>query len=82
MRQGANESLQSCVRRFVHVKCQAVSLSEDSIIDMAKKGLLHGPLWRKQTPSYPGSIFELLRKLEQYARVDDDKLHGARDKEQ
>lgn len=49
VRQGTNESFRSYVRRSVHVKCQAVGLTEDSIIDTPKQGLLHGLLRRKLT---------------------------------
>lgn len=45
--QGANETLWSNVQRFVHIKCQTIGLIEDSVIDAAKEGLLHGPLQRK-----------------------------------
>lgn len=63
---------------FVHVKCQAIGVNEDSVIDAAKEGLLHGLLRRKLTRHCPGSISELMRKLKEYARAEDDELRGVR----
>lgn len=46
IKQGPDETVRSYVQRFVHVKCQAVGLSEASIIDAAKEGLCHVPSTR------------------------------------
>lgn len=73
--------LWSYVRRFVDVKCQAVDLNEDSVIDTSKEGLLHGSLWRKLARHCSGSISELMRKLEEYARAEVDELRRAQAKE-
>lgn len=53
VKKGAKESLRSYVRRFIHVKCHAVDLSDDSIIDAAKQGLRPELLRKKLTRSLP-----------------------------
>lgn len=75
----AMESLRSNIRRFVHIRCQAVGLSDDSIINAAKQGLRPSPLRRKLTRTRPESVLELMWKLEQYARAEDDELRGAQE---
>lgn len=45
--------IRSYVQRFVHIKCQDIGLSEDSIIDVTKEGLLHDPLRRELNQCRP-----------------------------
>ena len=62
------------MRRFVHIRCQAKGLSEDTIIDAAIQGIRGGLLAGKLTRKRPTSVQELLNKMEEYSRSELDHL--------
>lgn len=77
MRQGPKDSLRSYVRHFIHVKCQASGLSEQSIIDAAKDRLRPGPLWSRMSRKPFTNVKDLLQNMEEYAREEDDDVRSA-----
>ena len=74
VKQQPSESLKNYMRRFVHVRCQAKGLSEDTIIDAAIQGIRGGLLAGKLTRKRPQSVEELFNKMEEYARSEMDHI--------
>lgn len=77
VKQGKTETLRSFMKRFVHVKCQASGLSERTIIDAAQEGLQPGSLRSRLSRRPPQNVSELMKKMEEYARAEDDELREA-----
>jgi hypothetical protein len=59
---------------FVNAKCQASGLRERTITDAAQEGLLRGSLRYRLSQRPPQTTSELMRKMEEYACAEDDKL--------
>lgn len=77
VKQQPDETLRSFIKRFIHVKCQDSEVSERTIINAAQQGLLHGPL-REKLMRLPRSTFsELVQKMEEYARAEDDRIRAS-----
>ena len=73
LKQQPTETLQSYMRRFIHIRCQAKGLSEDTIIDAAIQGIRGGLLTGK-LKKRPESVQELLNKMKEYSRSELDHL--------
>jgi hypothetical protein len=70
--QNHEEYLQAYVRRFLRLRAQAPTVSNEIVIEAMIKGLRPGPMAQYFTRKPPQTLEKLLQKMDEYIRADND----------
>src|SRR6266540_574388 len=73
--QTPNETLREYFQRFNNLRHQERGISQEMIVSAATNGLQEGALRSKLNRKRPTRVSELMRFFEEFASMEDDRLH-------